>query len=113
VSEGADTRNWCTDRRDHCDVRARPLAAADLKLVVTLSSLRSPRDAQPSVRRRTDRPTNDLSAEQIENHRQIQMAFAGGDIADICSPDGIRFTDRKVPVQDIRGGPTASARFGQ
>ena len=48
-------------------------------------------------------PTNDTPGMQIEDHRQIQPAFARPDIADVASPCLVRLICFEVAIQQVRG----------
>ena len=46
-------------------------------------------------------PGDDLSGKQIHDAREVCKAFSGMDICNVCTPDGIGFLRRKVPVEYI------------
>lgn len=48
-----------------------------------------------------DSPANDAPGMQVQDHSQIQPAFARPDIADIACPLLIGLVSRKVPVQQV------------
>ena len=43
---------------------------------------------------------NDLEGKEINHHDQIQPAFKGPDIGDVCCPDFIRTIDPKLTIQN-------------
>jgi len=59
-------------------------------------------NGQVAAHTRLHRPTNYLSREQIEYHRQIQPTFVGADIGDVGDPDLVWLADVELALQPIR-----------
>ena len=56
-------------------------------------------------------PSDDLSAEEIQNYRQIEPSFIGSDIGDIRYPCFIWFLGNKALLQMVGMGIMGSACF--
>ena len=54
--------------------------------------------------RRVDGPADHSSAEHVEYHRAVDLAFAGAVLGDIGDPQLVRFFAGKVTVDEIRRG---------
>jgi hypothetical protein len=51
--------------------------------------------------RLADRPADDAARMQIQDHRQIQPALSGPDVADIASPFLVRLGRTEIPIQQV------------
>src|SRR6185437_13942389 len=55
------------------------------------------------------RPADDLLAEEVEHHAQVQPAFAGANVGDVGHPIGVRLVRREVPFEVVTAVAGASA----